>query len=71
MSRIARVVGLELPHHITQRGNYQQEVFSNDADRKIYLRLLREYSGKYGLKILLKRKLGKKRVGRPKKTMGN
>jgi putative transposase len=44
MPRIARVVALNLPHHITQRGNYGQTVFYGDADITYYLALLREYS---------------------------
>jgi putative transposase len=52
MPRIARVVAVGLPHHITQRGNYQQEVFLNADDRKEYLAWIKEYSIKYGLFIL-------------------
>ena len=32
MPRIARVVAVDLPHHITQRGNYGQDVFLDDVD---------------------------------------
>lgn len=53
MSRIARVVALGLPHHITQRGNYQQDVFLTDDDRWRYLCWIQEYSIKYGLSILV------------------
>jgi putative transposase len=53
MSRIARVVAAGLPHHITQRGNYQQDVFLSNDDRRQYLRWLQEYSLKYGLSILV------------------
>ena len=52
MSRIGRVIGVGYPHHITQRGNYRQECFADDSDRKQYLCLIREYSEKYKLKIL-------------------
>ncbi len=52
MPRIGRVVAVNLPHHITQRGNYKQEIFLNDDDRKQYLVWIQEYSLKYGLKIL-------------------
>jgi len=38
MPRIARVVVQGIPHHVTQRGNYQQVVFLNDNDREQYLR---------------------------------
>jgi len=52
MARIARVVAVGLPHHITQRGNYKQPVFRNSYDRRIYLSWIEEYSEKYSLKIL-------------------
>lgn len=52
MPRIARIVAVGLPHHITQRGNYKQPVFRNDYDRKLYLSWIEEYSEKYSLKIL-------------------
>jgi len=52
MPRIARIVGVGLPHHITQRGNYKQEVFLDDFDRTRYLAWIQEYSVEYGLSIL-------------------
>ncbi|MFA5356791.1 MAG: transposase [Candidatus Omnitrophota bacterium] len=52
MPRIARVVAVGLPHHITQRGNYKQKVFFSADNRKRYLAWLKEYSAKYGLSIL-------------------
>ncbi len=51
MPRIARVVAVGLPHHVTQRGNNRQRVFDSDRDRLLYLRLLREYSARHGLQI--------------------
>ena len=32
MPRIARTVAPGYPHHVTQRGNYQQPVFDDDDD---------------------------------------
>lgn len=52
MPRIARVVAVGLPHHITQRGNYGQDVFVDDADYLKYSEWLQEYTTKYGLSIL-------------------
>jgi putative transposase len=52
MPRIARIVAVGLPHHITQRGNYRQNVFLDDDDRKQYLSWIQEYSNEYGLSIL-------------------
>jgi putative transposase len=43
MPRIARVVIPGCPHHVTQRGNQRQRVFFADADRELYLKLLRKY----------------------------
>lgn len=52
MPRIARVVAIGLPHHITQRGNYKQDVFFDDNDRQQYLYWIKEYSVKYSLSII-------------------
>lgn len=51
MPRIARVVIPSCPHHVTQRGNYGQPIFSDDDDRQQYLRWLIEYKSKYGLLV--------------------
>jgi len=51
MPRHARVVFEGVAHHITQRGNYRQNIFEDDADRKKYLQLVGEYSEKYKTKI--------------------
>lgn len=52
MPRIGRVVVVGLPHHITQRGNYRQDVFTGTDDRKQYLAWIQEYSLKYSLSVL-------------------
>lgn len=52
MPRIARVVIPEYPHHITQRGNYRQNTFSESADYISYLKWLRECCNKYELFVL-------------------
>ena len=39
-------------HHITQRGNNRQIVFSDNEDRKRYLSLIKAHSKKYRLEIL-------------------
>ena len=51
MSRQARVVFPRVPHHVTQRGNYRQDVFFEVGDRVQYLDWLTEYAKKYGLEI--------------------
>jgi len=40
MPRIARVVAVDVPHHITHRGNNRQDVFLSDEDRRRYQHLL-------------------------------
>ena len=52
MPRIARVVAVGYPHHITQRGNYRQRIFSDDTDHKKYISILKEESKRYSLIIL-------------------
>jgi len=51
MPRIARVAVLEVPYHITQRGNGCRTVFYNDADRLTYLRLLARYAEEHRMNI--------------------
>ena len=51
MSRIARVVIPDMPHHVTQRGNRQMDVFFSDSDRQDYLALLHEMAQRYSLRI--------------------
>ncbi len=43
MAWLARIVATETPHHVTQRGNARQLVFDSDADRLVYLDLLRSH----------------------------
>jgi len=52
MARLPRVVVIDVPHHVTQRGNAQQVIFAQNADRVTYLELLRQYSQLYGLSLL-------------------
>jgi putative transposase len=52
MARLPRVVVLDVPHHVTQRGNAGQVILATDADRLTYLELLLEYSQLYGLGLL-------------------
>jgi putative transposase len=51
MPRIARVCGVNYPHHITQRGNNREAVFFNDEDRRFYLRTLIRYSDRWDFEI--------------------
>ena len=45
MARLARVIAVDTPHHITQRGNDRQFVFDSDSDRTVYLQFLLHYCG--------------------------
>ena len=47
MPRIARVVVVDYPHHVTQRGNNRSPVFFDDEGRNYYLESLIHYSRKY------------------------
>jgi putative transposase len=44
MARIPRIVVPGCWHHVTQRGNHQQAVFFENADRRFYLDLLRDHA---------------------------
>jgi len=52
MALLPRVVLLDVPHHVTQRGNARQVILSSDGDRITYLELLREYAQLYGLGLM-------------------
>ncbi len=51
MARIARVGVPGCWHHVTQRGNQQQAVFFENADRGFYLDLLREHADRNSVRI--------------------
>ncbi len=42
MPRVARVVIADVAHHVTQRGNGRQCILASDAERMVYLDLLRQ-----------------------------
>jgi putative transposase len=52
MPRVPRFVVPGLPHHITQRGNYRQPVFFNDADRHFFLRRLIKRAKQYEIEVM-------------------
>ncbi len=51
MARIARVVAVDMPHHIVQRGNRRQNVFFNEKDKQTYMNILKEESTSHDLEI--------------------
>jgi putative transposase len=52
MARLPRVVVVDVPHHVTQRGNARQVILANEADHVAYLELLRQQSELYRLSLL-------------------
>lgn len=52
MPRIARAVAEGNPHHIVQRGNNREDVFTDPKDREQYLMLLKKYSDKWQVPVL-------------------
>jgi putative transposase len=52
MARRPRVVAIDTPHHVTQRGNARQFVFESDPDRLVYLDLLRQRCRLHRLSLL-------------------
>jgi len=51
MARLARSTILGFPHHVIQRGNYDQPVFETDADYRRYLSWLQEYAAHYAVDV--------------------
>ena len=51
MTRLARVILPEYPHHIIQRGNRRQDVFFCDDDYQFYLDLLKQWCNSEGVEI--------------------
>ncbi len=52
MPRIARIVYPELPHHITQRGNFKQNIFTSEDDIIQYLKLIKVANKHLKIEIL-------------------
>ena len=52
MARMPRVVALDVPHHVTQRGNARQFILSSAAERQVYMGLLHEYTELHELDVL-------------------
>jgi hypothetical protein len=42
MDSLARVVAIDVAHHITQHGNRRQVIFTSDSERPVYMGLPRE-----------------------------
>ena len=48
MTRLARVIAGNVPHHVTQRGNVRRFILDCDADRMAYLNLYAGISNSMG-----------------------
>ena len=52
MARLARGIGVGVPHQVTQRGKARRYILYPDSDRMVYLSLRREYVDLYELSLL-------------------
>lgn len=52
MARLARIAIVNVPHHVTQRGNARQFLLAADSERLVYLELLRRHLKLYELTLL-------------------
>jgi putative transposase len=52
VTRLARVIAVDVPHHVTQRGNARRFILDCDADRMAYLNLLRQNIELHGLGLI-------------------
>jgi putative transposase len=52
MVRFARVIALNVAHHITQRGNARRFILENDQERRIYLDLLQQGIQRHGIALI-------------------
>jgi putative transposase len=52
VARLARVVAIDVAHHVTQRGNRRQVIFTSDSERSVYMGLLRESAERHCLSVI-------------------
>jgi putative transposase len=52
VTRLARVIAVDVPHHVTQRGNARKFILDCDADRMAYLNLLRQNIELHGVGLI-------------------
>jgi putative transposase len=52
VARLARVIAVDVPHHVTQRGNARRFILDCDADRIAYLNLLRQNIELHGVGLI-------------------
>jgi len=52
MPRISRIIAVDYPHHITQRGVRSMDIFHSDHDRNQYLQFIKEEAQSFEINIL-------------------
>jgi putative transposase len=52
MVRLARVVAIDVAHHITQRGNARRFILERDTERAVYLDLLQQGIERHGVELI-------------------
>lgn len=52
MTRTSRLIAIDFPHHVVQRGNNREKIFFDKEDKERYLFLLRRYADKWESLIL-------------------
>ena len=52
MPRLARIVIPDIAHHITQRGNYRQNIFDREDNYQKYCNWINEYTKEHNVDIL-------------------
>src|SRR5277367_4026688 len=52
VTRLARVIAVDVPHHVTQRGNGRRFILDCDAGRIAYLNLLRQNIELHGVGLI-------------------
>jgi putative transposase len=57
VTRLARVIAVDVPHHVTQRGNGRRFILNSEADRTAYLNLLRQNIELHGVGLIVDRLL--------------
>ena len=51
MARSLRLSEPGLAYHVTQRGNYRQNVFEDEEDKQMYMDCFYDYCLEYGMKV--------------------
>lgn len=51
MPRKARKIEVHTPIHITQRGNNRKDIFLDEDDKEMYIKLFQKYKKKYRVKL--------------------